>query len=308
MAAPAIPQAASPAALVAEGGAMRGVFAAGVLDAFLESGFNPFDLFLGVSAGAGNLAAYLAEMPGRNYTIFTDYSRRREFVRFARFLRGGHLMDLDWLWRITIAEMRLDLRRIYARGKPLIVVLTDVATGRPVYRQTCAADLEAVLKASSALPIVYRGFPGVDGRPMADGGLSDGLPVQAALERGARGLMVIRSRPQGYRKRAGLLQAALVWRLRPWPRLCAALQTRVERYNAALDVLRRPPPGIDVVEVCPPAAFRPSRLGRNLEALRDGYHQGRAAAGDAMARWLALRPGAAPPGAASSPMGPHATG
>lgn len=295
MAAPAIPQAAAPAALVAEGGAMRGVFAAGVLDGFLEAGFNPFDLFLGVSAGAGNLAAYLAEMPGRNYTIFTDYSRRPEFIRLPRFLRGGHLMDLDWLWRITIAEMRLDLRRIYARGRPLIVVLTDVATGHPVYRETCAGDLEAVLKASSALPFVYRGFPRVDGRPMADGGLSDGLPVGAALDRGARKVMVIRSRPRGYRKRTGLLQAALLWRLRPWPRLRATVAARVKRYNAAVALLRLPPPGVIVVEVCPPAAFRPSRLGRDLDTLREGYRQGRAAAVEAMARWHAARPGAAPP-------------
>jgi len=284
--------AAEGAALVVEGGAMRGVFAAGVLDLFLERGFNPFDLYLGVSAGAGNLAAYLAEMPGRNLRIFTDYSRRPQFIRPARFLRGGHLMDLDWLWRITIAEIRLDLPRIYARGKPLLVGLTDVATGRAVYRETGPDDLEGVLKASSALPILYRGFPRVDGRPMADGGLSDGLPVQAALARGARRLMVVRSRPRGYRKRAGLLQTALRWRLRPWPALQAAVAARVPRYNAAVDLLRRPPAGVAVVEVCPPEGFRPSRLGRDLTALEEGYRQGRAAGAEALARW----PHAAPPG------------
>ena len=102
-------QPSSPGVLLVEGGAMRGIFTTGVLDGFLEARFNPFDLFIGVSSGAANLAAYLAEMPKRNFRIYTDYSLRPEFISFKRFIRGGHLMDLDWLWEKTIAEIRLDL-------------------------------------------------------------------------------------------------------------------------------------------------------------------------------------------------------
>lgn len=69
-----------------------------VLDGFLEARFNLFDRYVGVSSGAGNLAAYLAEMPERNFKIYTDYSLRPEFISLKRFFRGGHLMDLDWLW------------------------------------------------------------------------------------------------------------------------------------------------------------------------------------------------------------------
>ena len=104
-------------ALVVEGGALRGVFSTGILDGFLESRFNPFDFYLGVSSGASNLAAYLAEMIGRNKRIYTDYSLRPEFIDPVRFLRGGHLMDLDWLWDTTIREIRLDLQRIYAKAE-----------------------------------------------------------------------------------------------------------------------------------------------------------------------------------------------
>ena len=119
----------SESALVVEGGALRGVFSTGLLDGFLEAQFNPFDLFIGVSSGASNLAAYLAGMIGRNRNIYMDYSLRKEFISFPKFLRGGHLLDLDWLWDITIREIRLDLATIYARKKPFIVVLTDVQTG-----------------------------------------------------------------------------------------------------------------------------------------------------------------------------------
>ena len=66
------PESAMSAALVVEGGAMRGVFSTGVLDGFLAACFNPFDGYIGVSSGAGNLAAYLADMPGRNFRIYTE--------------------------------------------------------------------------------------------------------------------------------------------------------------------------------------------------------------------------------------------
>jgi len=275
-------------ALVVEGGAMRGVFSTGLLDAFLEKDFNPFDCFIGVSAGAGNLAAYLAEMPGRNLRICTDYSLRPEFIDAARFLRGGHLMDLDWMWRTTIAEIRLDLARIYAKGKPFVVCLTDVLAGKAVYRETDAGNLEQALKASSALPFLYRDFPIVDGRPMADGGLTDGIPAGEAVRRGARRIMVIRSRPKNYRKREGFLQFAVRWKMRQWPLLNAAMAQRVWRYNDAVALIRRPPPGVSIVEICPPENFRPSRLSRNPDALFEGYRQGRDMAEEAVALWNGL--------------------
>ena len=272
-------------ALIVEGGAMRGVFTTGVLDGFLEARFNPFDLFIGVSSGAGNLAAYLAEMPERNFKIYTDYSLRPEFMNLKRFLRGGHLMDLDWLWRKTIAEIRLDLATIYARGKPFIVGLTDLETGRAVYHPTNACDLEAALKASSALPIIYRGFPLIDGRPTMDGGIADPIPVREALKIGARRIMVVRSRPKGYVKRSGLSQALLRWKLSKYAALRKTLAGRIRRYNRALALIRQPPPGVSAVEICPPDDFKPTRLGRNKDVLNQGYRQGRCMAAVAMGLW-----------------------
>ena len=272
-------------ALVVEGGAMRGVFTTGVLDGFLAAGFNPFDLFIGVSSGAGNLAAYLAQMPGRNLRIYTDYSLRPEFLDLRRFLRGGHVMDLDWLWERTIAEIRLDRATIYARGKPFLVCLTDVDSGRAVYKATDADNIEAVLKASSALPILYRGFPRIDGQPSLDGGIADALPVEAAVRRGARRIMVVRSRPAGYRKKRGLSHALLLWNLRHHAQLRATAARRVARYNASLALIRRPPRGVSIIEVCPPDDFRATRLGRDPAVLHEGYRQGMDAAGEAMRRW-----------------------
>ncbi len=264
---------------------MRAVFSAGVLDQFLRDGFNPFDLYVGVSAGAGNLAAFLAEMPGRNLKLYCDYSRRAPFKSFSRFLTGGHLLDLDWLWKTTISEIRLDLKTIYAKGLPLVVGMTDVKTGRSVFRDTDANDLEHVLKASSALPLLYRDFPIVGGQAMTDGGLTDAIPVKEAIRRGAKKIMVIRTRPRHYRKRGNPLDRIAAWKLRSLPELRRAMLDRADAYNRTVELLRNPPEDIRILEVCPPTSFRPSRLTGSAMKLLSGYRQGRRAGQVAVADW-----------------------
>ena len=71
-------------ALVVEGGGMRGIFSAGVLDAFLEMEFDPFNLYIGVSAGACNLASHLGGQYQRNYKIYTHYCTRPEFMNLKK--------------------------------------------------------------------------------------------------------------------------------------------------------------------------------------------------------------------------------
>jgi predicted patatin/cPLA2 family phospholipase len=224
-------------------------------------------------------------MIGRNRRIYLDYSLRRDFISFPKFLRGGHLLDLDWLWDITIREIRLDLATIYAREKPFIVVLTDTQTGAAHYKHTGAHDLEHVLKASSAMPLLYRAYPEVEGRPMTDGGVADSIPVGEAIRRGARRIMVIRSRHRGYMKRPGLSEHVMRWHVRRYPLLQQAMTKRVERYNDSVALIRKPPAGISIIEICPPESFRVSRLSRDRMILQEGYEQGRALAAEAIARW-----------------------
>jgi predicted patatin/cPLA2 family phospholipase len=272
-------------ALVAEGGAARGIFTTGLLDVFSEEGFYPFDFYIGVSAGAGNIAAYLADMPGRNLKIFNDYSLRKEFINVPRFLLGGHLMDLDWLWERTIAEIRLDLKTIYARNKPFVVCMTDVLTGKPVYKETDAENLEHSLKASSALPLIYRDFPVVEGRPMADGGLSDSIPVKHAISMGATKIMVIRTRPKKYLKKTSWIRRFPSNLLRKYPEIKKALNNRANLYNETLSFIRNPPDGIHITEVCPPESFKTPRISKNPKIVLSGYQTGRSRATDVIKGW-----------------------
>ena len=280
-------------ALVVEGGAMRGVFSTGVLDAFLEREFNPFEACYGVSAGATNVAAYLARMHGRNLRVYIDYSLRPQFISVARFLRGGHLMDLDWLWEITIRELRLEIDTILNSRSHFFMALTRVRDGRPVYARPNARNLEQMLKASSAMPVLYRRFVPVDAidsdntteDPFVDGGLADPIPVIEAHRRGATRIVVLRSRPREFRMKPKPPNPLLRFGLRRYPELLACIAERPKRYNEALDFMRSPPPGCEVIEVTPPESFESSRLTRDRARLERDYHRGLQKGHELVARW-----------------------
>ena len=272
-------------ALVVEGGAMRGVFTTGILDRFLEARFNPFDLLIGVSSGATNIAAYQAQMPQRNYKIYTDYCLRPQFLNLKRFIFGGHLMDLDWLWERTITEIRLDIDTLFSHNKHFLIVVTDVQSGQAVYHEPHAQSVEEDLKASSAMPVIYRAFPQVAGRPSVDGGIADPLPIKKAIEMNARKIMIIRSRPFNYIKKEALANHYLLWRLKSYPALQETAAGRVQRYNTAVALIRKPPPDTSIIEICPPDNFNLGRFGRNKEDLIQAYYQGQRIAEQAMQRW-----------------------
>ncbi|MEC8907397.1 MAG: patatin-like phospholipase family protein, partial [Pseudomonadota bacterium] len=86
---------------------MRGIFASGVIDHFLERGYHEFDFAIGVSAGATNLTGYLSRQPGRARTAIMEYARQKEFFSPVRFVRGGHMTDVHWLWHYTHQQLPL---------------------------------------------------------------------------------------------------------------------------------------------------------------------------------------------------------
>ncbi len=274
-------------ALVVEGGAMRGIFATGVLDAFMEADFNPFNMYLGVSAGSTALASYVAGMYKRNYKIFTQYSIGDDFISWKKFFKGGHLVDLDWLWEVTIRDMRLDLEKICDERHDFFVGLTDVQTGKAVFVKPTVDNLEEFTKASSALPIMYRKQIMVEGKVYVDGGLAAPIPVEEAFRQGAERIMVIRSRPKSY-----VMESKAVNRLmsktflRKYPKVIEAYEERAEIYAKSIAFMRNPPSRIKVMEINPPEHFQTERLTQDLVLLNADYELGKQAGRDAMAEFL----------------------
>ena len=147
-------------ALIAEGGGQRGIFTAGVLDAWLDSGFDPFDLFIGTSAGSQNLSSFLARQKGYAKRLIRGLSRHKRFYRLGRGLVGGNVVDLDWYFEQTRQGMfKLDLNAATASlGDRQLLITTTNASDRKGYflSPSSKSQWRELLKASSALPFLYK--------------------------------------------------------------------------------------------------------------------------------------------------------
>ncbi|EKO3647295.1 patatin family protein [Vibrio metschnikovii] len=258
-------------ALVVEGGAMRGIFAAGVLDAFMAHNHYDFDFSVGVSSGSTNLVGYLHKQFGRSEKIIINYGTSKQFINFKRFIKGGHLCDVEWLWRESYHKEPLKPQLFM----PLWVVTTNINTGSAHYYQMKEQDLNhSAIVASCAIPFAYRYYPLVDDIPMTDGGIADSIPVEFAYQQGARDITVILSRPQGYRKKPAHLARWLKQLAHEHPALHQAILLRHENYNQTLDFINSPPKDCRIRVITPPATFPVGRFTQSKEKLVLGYHQG----------------------------------
>ncbi len=276
-------------ALVVEGGAMRGIFSAGVLDAFLENRFRPFDLALGVSVGASNVLSYLAGQHGRARRCFLGPMSRPEFISPWRLLRGGHWLDLDWLWEAITREDPLDREAAHASGVPYLLVATCARTGRPRYLSPGPAEMLEALKASCALPVLYRRPISIGGEVLVDGGISDPLPVREAYRLGARTIVVVRSRAAGFVKRDRMVNRIGAWTLRDTPGLAEACRNAARAYAHGVSFLRSPPSDCTLIHVAPATALATRRTSRDRSSLERDYALGRELGKDAIGQFERLR-------------------
>ena len=261
-------------ALVVEGGAMRGIFAAGVLDEFLAQQYQPFTSYFGVSAGATNVAAYLCKQATRNYKVITDYSCRPEFINLPRFVKGGHLFDLDWLWQETVREIPLNTDEFTQSPHDFYIVATAIESGQAHYLQATGSEMIEQLKASCAIPIAYRDYPKINGIAMTDGGVADSIPVKKAYEMGASEITVILSQPLGYRKKDVKVAWLTKQLYKNTPTLAQASLQRSKNYNSSIDFLHNAPPDCKINIIAPPAGFKVGRTTKNLAILNSGYQMG----------------------------------
>jgi predicted patatin/cPLA2 family phospholipase len=265
-------------ALACEGGGQRGIFTAGILDTFLENDFFPFRTLVGTSAGAQNLSAYASGSRGYARRIILRYTTQKPFFDPLRFARGGHLIDLDWLFDTTSTAFPLDAERAARRlqGRELRVVACRSDTLAADYLPFAPATWAASVKASSAIPLFYRGGVSIGAANYWDGGVSDPLPLCAAHRMGADCIVVIRTLPASYAVKPLKLPPRLMkGRL---SNLAAVLQSHLDGYLLAHDFIARPPTGVKVIELAPRQPLKSQLVGSKLEALRHDYRLGQACA------------------------------
>lgn len=219
------------------GGGLRGVFGAGVLDRCLDEGV-AFGHCLGVSAGSGNMVAYLAGQRGRNRLFYTEYPRRKEYMSVRNLVRKGSYLDLDYVYSVlsnSDGEYPLDYDALLANPSSLTVVATDASDGAPVYfrKDDLKRDDFGILKASSGIPVACRPCRW-EGRTYFDGGIADPVPVERALADGCERVVVILTRPRDYVRSFKRDRLACRLLSARFPRTAEALRLRALRYNQSV--------------------------------------------------------------------------
>ena len=265
--------------LVLEGGAMRGLFTAGVLDVLMERGV-AFDGVVGVSAGACFGCNYKSRQRGRVIRYNKRFARDPRYCSWRSLLTTGDLFGADFCYRRLPLELDVfDAAAFEANPVEFHLVATDCATGRSVYKRLDRADERTFdwMRASASMPLVSRPVP-IDGRLYLDGGLSDGIPLRYFESIGFARNVVVTTRPHGYRKFPARRLALVKPLLMRHPAIYEALKTRHLWYNAALDYVDRAVAAGRAVLVAPREPLPISRVCHDPAAMQRVYDLGRAAA------------------------------
>ena len=257
---------------------MRGLFTAGVLDVLMENRVR-FDGLIGVSAGACFGCNYKSGQIGRVIRYNKRFARDPRYCSWQSFFRTGDLFNADFCYReLPMTLDVFDAEAFDANPMKFYLVVTDCATGKPVYRRIDRADEKAFqwMQASASMPIVSRPVA-IDGGEYLDGGLSDAVPLRYFESLGYDRNVVITTRPHSYRKPpVGKLQLWKPFLLR-LPKVCDAMQSRSERYNASLDYLDSRVLSGQTFLIAPEQPLEISRISHDPDQMQRVYETGRIA-------------------------------
>ena len=278
-------------ALVAEGGGQRGIFTAGVLDAWLDAGHDPFDILIGTSAGSQNLTSFVARQKGYAKRLIRGLTRHKRFFQMGRGLVGKHIVDLDWYFQKTQEANRLldlDTAKSNVANREILFTATNARDRKayflnPMKSQNNWVDL---IKASSALPLLYKqGVPlhtEIEAKKAAntdfylDGGLAAPLPVTEAYQRGATKIVVIRTVDEGFQAQSPWLQkiSAVMCATGTCPKTIDYLLQHEHAYQKELAFIENPPEGVEVIQIFAPKKLQSKLLGSSDAQLRHDYKLG----------------------------------
>lgn len=218
--------------LVMEGGAMRGMFTAGVLDVFMEQGIE-FDGAIGTSAGATFGCNIKSRQIGRSIRYNTNYCSDYRYGSFRSLLKSGDMFDGQFCYR-DIPEVLdpFDTKTFSENPMEFYAVCTDVQTGKAVYHKCTDGKRKDVfwIQASASMPIVSN-IVHIDGHRLLDGGVADSIPIRYFQKLGYRKNVIILTQPEGYVKKKNKLIPACKVLYRKYPNFVKAFANRHVVYN-----------------------------------------------------------------------------
>lgn len=229
------------AGLILEGGGMRGVFTAGVLQYFMEQKLQ-LSYVIGVSAGACNAVDYVSNQPLRSRQCMIDCLKDDPYVGMKVMLKKHTIFDMDKLFdEFPNQRYPFDYRTYFRSAQNCMLVATDCENGQAVYLKEGSSRqrLMKCCRASSSLPLAASPVE-IDGHFYLDGGLSDSVPIRKALRDGVKKNVVILTRNPGYRKKVNRQYNRVIRTVyKNYPYLVRTILRRPYKYNKTMELIER---------------------------------------------------------------------
>lgn len=259
--------------LVLEGGAMRGMFTAGVLDVFLDENIH-IDGAVTVSAGALFGINYPAKQRGRVLRYNLKYLNDKRYMGLHSLLTTGNIVNRDFaFYELPFTLDPFDQETFAQSQFDFWVTLTNVESGEAEYVKIRDAftQMEA-LRATSAMPMVSK-MVEIDGKKYLDGGIADSIPLQKCIELGYDKIIVILTRPLDYRKKPSST-ALFKWFYRKYPKLIERWQNRYAEYNQAVEQVIKLQEQQKIFVIRPSQTLAISRLEKDPNKVKAMYDLG----------------------------------
>ncbi len=262
------------AGLVLEGGGLRGVFTAGVLDYFMENDIK-FENIIGVSAGAIHATSYLSNQIGRAKQATVDHVEKKEYCSFSNLIKTGNLFETNYAYNLIPNKFNPFDYEAYKKSEmKLYATVTDVMSGEADYIEL--SDLEKqmdALRASASLPLVSEVVE-YNGKKYLDGGMSDSIPIKKSVSMGYEKNVIILTQPDGYVKSAdknGLLMKILY---KKYPGIVRAMKNRHTMYNETLSYIKELEKKGKVFVIRPDEKLQAGRIEKDVYKLEAVYEVG----------------------------------
>lgn len=259
--------------LVLEGGAMRGMYTAGVIDVFLENNIK-VDCIIGVSAGALFGINYCSKQKGRVLRYQKKYLKEKNYIGLKPLLKTGNIINKDFAYYDIPLKLDIFDEAEYKKSKTdFYLVTTNVETGKAEYKkiENTTKEIE-YFRATSAMPFVSK-IVEINEKKYLDGALADSLPIEKIKEMGYDKIIVVLTKPKGYKKKKRpSIFANKIYK--NYPNLAHAINTRYENYNKTLDKINELEKKNEIIVIRPSRKVKISRIEKNINKIQEMYDLG----------------------------------
>lgn len=260
-------------ALILEGGGMRSMYTAGVLDYFVKKDMF-FEYNIGVSAGASMAASYLSRQFRRNHRVTTKYIKDKRYLSLSNYIRRKEVFGMDFVYHYIPTYLEpFDFEAFDKAEENFVVVTTDCETGEAVYfdKNEMKGSLLTALEATSSLPLMANPV-NYKGHTLLDGGIVDPIPVNKAMDDGYKKQVLILTRPQSYRKKQS--RFSKVFKLKAYPKVNHLMEIRYKHYNKTLEWIETEEEKGNIFVIRPEDTLSVDRIEKDPKKLDALYKQG----------------------------------